>query len=694
MKIKMNYRCSSQTHSMLAVRVFSLAVGLAMTSAAWAAEGSLEASEETAFKQATALADPSIVRIETVGGLEQLDEVLLGTGPTSGVVVSSDGFIISSSFNFVGKPSSILVTLSDGRRLAAKLIANDRLRLLTLLHVDVDGLTPAKAAPRDQIQVGQWALALGRTLDNSTPSLSVGIVSAVNRVWGKAIQTDAKTSPVNYGGALVDVEGRVMGIITPLSPTGGSESAGVEWYDGGIGFAIPLEDVYASLDQFKKGTDLLPGLMGITFAGGQSLNVPAIVDRVRYNSPAQQGGLKTNDEIAEADGQKIVRVAQFKQIIGQKYAGESVALVVKRGETTLPCEVSLVGKLIPYEVPFLGVLPQRKVVTTDSQVAGTGVRFVFPGSPASAAGILPGDRILKLNDFDLKESRALVDTVGRSRPGDKAKVTFIRDGNEQTVEVTFGTLPETVIEELPTELIQAAAPQEPAENADLRDAAPDTKDDGSVETKVPVGEKTGRFNATLEGSDHDYWAYVPETYTNSHVYGLIVWVHPGGDTMEATVLKHWKSICDRRGLILIGPKSDKAAGWQPGEAEFIKRLIDQIREKYTIDSNRIVLHSFGTGAGITWLVGMKHRDLIRGVVVAGAPFLSKPADTEPDLRQQFFFVCGDGDKVFPKVKSSVDGLRKLKFPVSFTPLKGFGAKYPEEAAIEEIGRWVDSLDRI
>ena len=211
---------------MLAVRVFSLAVGLAMTSAAWAAEGSLEASEETAFKQATALADPSIVRIETVGGLEQLDEVLLGTGPTSGVVVSSDGFIISSSFNFVGKPSSILVTLSDGRRLAAKLIANDRLRLLTLLHVDVDGLTPAKAAPRDQIQVGQWALALGRTLDNSTPSLSVGIVSAVNRVWGKAIQTDAKTSPVNYGGALVDVEGRVMGIITPLSPTGGSESAG------------------------------------------------------------------------------------------------------------------------------------------------------------------------------------------------------------------------------------------------------------------------------------------------------------------------------------------------------------------------------------------------------------------------------------------------------------------------------------
>ena len=121
---------------------------LLMAATAMAADGKLEALEEQAFKQAAAFADPSVVRIEPVGGLEQLDNVLLGNGPTSGVVVSADGFIISSSFNFVGKPASILVTLPDGRRMAAKLVANDRLRLLTLLKVDAEGLIPAKAAPR------------------------------------------------------------------------------------------------------------------------------------------------------------------------------------------------------------------------------------------------------------------------------------------------------------------------------------------------------------------------------------------------------------------------------------------------------------------------------------------------------------------------------------------------------------------
>ena len=664
---------------------FLFIISMALASKVMAADGVIEALEETAFKQAAALADPSVVRIETVGGLEQVDDVLLGNGPTSGLVVSADGFIISSSFNFVGKPTSILVTLPDGRRLAAKQVANDRLRLLTLLHVDVDGLTPAKPVPKNEVKVGQWALALGRTLDNSTPSLSVGIVSALNRVWGKAIQTDAKTSPVNYGGALIDIEGRVLGVIAPLSPMGGGDMAGVEWYDGGIGFAILLEDIYATLDRLKQGTDLLPGLMGITFAGGQQLNVPAIVDRVRYNSPAQQAGLKTNDRIIEADGEKIVRVAQLKHIAGRKYAGDSIKLVVSRGDSSVPIDVALVGELVPYEIPFLGILPQRTVVSPDSAETGTSIRLVFANSPAEVTGLSRGDRIVKYNDVELKESRMLSDLVGRSRPGDRAKVTYVRDGQETSAEVTLGSLPEQIVDELSAELIEPAIPKEPADK-DQTDEKADKKSDDKV--------KTGRFTATLEGSDHDYWAYVPETYTDTHTYGLVVWIHPNGDGMEAAVLKQWKSICDRRGLILVAPKADKPSGWQPGEAEFIRQLIGHIRGKYTIDANRIVLHSYGTGAGIACLVSTKHRDLVRGLVIAGAPFLTRPSDNDPEFRQQFFFVCGDGDKILSKMNTSVDALRKLKFPVSFTTIKGFGAKYPEEIVIEEIGRWVDSLDRI
>ena len=161
----------------------------------------LESKEEIALKQAAALVAPALVRIETVGGLDRVGQVLTVTGPTTGLVVSPDGFVISSAFNFAARPASILVTLADGRRLAATQIATDKVKMLTLLKVDAQNLPVPVAAPAASFRVGQWALALGKTLDE-TPSVSVGIVSALNRIWGKALQTDAKVSPVNYGGPL------------------------------------------------------------------------------------------------------------------------------------------------------------------------------------------------------------------------------------------------------------------------------------------------------------------------------------------------------------------------------------------------------------------------------------------------------------------------------------------------------------
>ena len=707
---------------------------------ALAADGKLEALEESAFKQAAALVDPSLVRIETVGGLEQVGEVTLGTGPTSGVVVSEDGFVISSSFNFVSKPASILVTLADGRRFPAKLIASDKLKLLTLLKVETTGLTPAKPASRETVTVGQWAIALGRTFDLTTPSISVGIVSATNRIWGKAIQTDAKTSPVNYGGALVDIEGRVLGVIAPLSPQGNGETAGVEWYDGGIGFAIPLEDVYGSLDRLKQGKDLLPGLLGISFAGGQSTNVPVVVDRVRYNSPAQQAGLKTNDRIVEANGEKIARVAQLKHVLGRLYGGDSIKLTLQRGDKSLSVEPTLAGELVPYEVPFLGLLPKR----TASAEPGVVARHVFANSPAEKAGLLRGDRVVKFNGSDVADARVLSDLVGRARPGDKANVAYVRDGKQATLKVTLATLPDSVVGELSAEVIELpkeAAPDKKEGNLPLkaarlvgwdqrRIAAPahrvfsmfrnggpaleaslshptltplialPQKEDQPADAKAAEGDsptkkpKTGRFTEELAGHDHSFWAYVPENYNASHAYGLLVWIHPGGDTMEATISRQWKSICDRRGIILVAPKADSPANWTPGEAKFVEGLVVHVREKYTIDSQRIFLHSHGSGTPLASLLMTKQREVFRGLALAGAPFAGQVADQEPEFKQQLHFVCGDGDKALPAVKKTVEALKKLKFPVSFTSVKGLGAKYPGETEVDEIGRWADCLDRI
>ena len=97
------------------------------------AQDDLEGLEEQAIRSAVATIAPSVVRIETIGGLESVGGVLVGTGPTSGLIVSGDGFIISSAFNFIQQPASILVTLPGGRRSAAKIVARDQARMLVLL---------------------------------------------------------------------------------------------------------------------------------------------------------------------------------------------------------------------------------------------------------------------------------------------------------------------------------------------------------------------------------------------------------------------------------------------------------------------------------------------------------------------------------------------------------------------------------
>ena len=222
---------------------------------ALAAQDDISLREERAIQSAVAAVAPSVVRIETLGGLETVGGVLVGTGPTTGLVISPDGYIISSAFNFVQKPTQTLVYLNDGKRLAATIVSTDFNRKLVLLKVEAKDLPVAVTAPLKDIQVGQWAIAIGRTYgDGTRPNVSAGIISAKNRIWSKAIQTDAKISPGNYGGPLVDIGGRVMGVLAPLaqdnagasgSASGAAEIAGVDWYDSGIGFAIPIEHVLA-----------------------------------------------------------------------------------------------------------------------------------------------------------------------------------------------------------------------------------------------------------------------------------------------------------------------------------------------------------------------------------------------------------------------------------------------------------------
>lgn len=649
----------------LAAALFALTV-LSGSAIAQTSQADLELAEEQAFKQAAALVSPSIVRIDTVGGLDVVGQIRTSTAPTSGVVLTEDGYIISSAFNFISKPASVLVTSADGKRYPAKLIATDRLRMVTLLKIEATGLTVPKAVDKDTIEVGQWAVALGRTYESAQPSMSVGIVSAVNRIWGRAVQTDAKISPVNYGGPLVDVNGGVIGILAPLSPQGNTETAGVEWYDSGIGFAVPLQDIYRTLDRLKKGEDLKPGQAGISLKSKDIYAADPVIDRVRYDSPAWNAGLRPDDVVVEIEGKPVQRIAQVMMVIRSRLEGERVALKVKRGEEIIAVEFELAGELKAYEMPFLGVLPLR-----DGD-AGVGVRHVYKDSAAEKAGLQPRDRIVSYGGKTVATAKELIDLISRSRPGDDASIEVVRGSEPKTALILKLT---SVLNTIPEDLSSAVIP------------APEK---GAVDQET----RLGRFTEKLPGYEQELWAIVPDLYNPDYPYGLVVFLHPSGDTMEATIVQEWKSLCEQRGLIVLAPKAEKVdAGFTTNEADYVRDAVVAFQDRYNIDPARIVVHSYGNGAKFAADVAFKYRELFRAVLLAGAPLGSRPPENQPDLSLQFHFMCGSVDPALAFTRLSLNSLRSLNFPATLRILEGLTHKYPAEA-VEEAARWIDSLDRL
>ena len=658
------------------LRTFRWFVSIVLLAVAWTAwyapvshvlaqQADLPELEEQALKGAVARVAPSVVRVETFGGLEQVGQTLISTGPATGLVVAADGYVISSAYNFVQKPASILVTLASGKRSAAEIVARDHSRMLVLLKVNTPEKLPVpQAVPREDLLVGQWTLAVGRAYDQPEPNVSVGILSATNRVWGKAIQTDAKISPSNYGGPLIDIRGRVLGVLVPLSPQGQIELAGSELYDSGIGFAVPLTEINAHLERMKQGHDLHPGLMGISLKGTDVLSDPALIAACSPKSPAALAGLKAGDTIVDVNGAAIERQSQLKHALGRHYAGDAVKVVVLRGGQRIAVTLELAEKILPYQHPFLGVLPQR-----DAADAGVTVRYVYPSSGADQAGLRAGDRIVSLGDKPVADATTLRDAIAAFDPGAKVAVGVQRGGESLRLEVTTATLPTQIPEALP------------AARRPLEGAGGDKPAVGVVPIKLP--EDT-----------HECVAYVPENYDPRVGYGVVVWLHPPGGFKQDELVARWKPLCERHDLILLAPKSADATKWLPTEIPFIRKTIDDLASRYQIDRTRIVTHGFQAGGALAYLVAFGHRDLIRGVAAVDAPppLRSQAPENDPIQRLAIYTTFAEKSKLAKAITAGVDKLKELKFPVTVKTLPD--ARYLNDEELTELVRWLDTLDRI
>jgi serine protease Do len=298
--------------------------------------------------------EPALVRIETFGSAHQsIGEVSggpvdastpsarPGEGPTTGLIIRPNGLILTSSFNFITRPATITVVLHDGSRHVARLLGEDRTRKLCLLKIDTNEAPVAPIADASLLQPGQWVASVGMGFTAEQPTVSLGIISATERFSGRAVQTDAKTSPVNYGGPLIDLHGRVIGICVPLSPRGRDVVSGVEWYDSGIGFAIPLDGLGSIIERLACGEVIEAGWMGIAAVPRPAPGGGVVIDELSADSPAEAAGLRAGDVLTHLGGRTLFDMLDLRRELGRYEAGQSVTVQFRRAGRAAGARVTL-----------------------------------------------------------------------------------------------------------------------------------------------------------------------------------------------------------------------------------------------------------------------------------------------------------------------------------------------------------------
>lgn len=275
-------------------------------------------------------------------GTKQYSQV--GTG--SGVIISSDGYIITNNHVIKGA-SEIEVTMNNKKVLKATLIGADPTNDIALLKVDSDELPYIPFGNSDGVKVGEWVLAVGNPY-NLTSTVTAGIVSAKARDLGgnngvdSFIQTDAAVNPGNSGGALVNTRGELIGINTAISSMTGSFV--------GYSFAVPSNIAKKVIEDLMEFGNVQTAILGVR--GGELNNDTAenleiantegfYISEVTENSGAEKAGLKANDIIIQLNEVKISTYADLTGFLRSKRPNDVVAVTFLRNGKTQKANVVL-----------------------------------------------------------------------------------------------------------------------------------------------------------------------------------------------------------------------------------------------------------------------------------------------------------------------------------------------------------------
>lgn len=387
-------------------------------------------------------------------------------GSGSGVIISNDGYIVTNNHVVRGAGEhGIKVVLTDKREFDARVIGTDENTDLAVIKIEASGLPVMSIGNSDNVQVGQWVLAIGNPLGLNY-TVTAGIVSALGRNIGvngggyaieNFIQTDAAINPGNSGGALVDISGQLVGINSAIKTNTG--------YYQGYGFAIPVNIVKNVVDELIKSGKVVRGYIGVqiqtvdeTMAKGLGLDKArgVLVQSVQKGGGGDEAGLQAGDVILSVDGKEVNASNELQVIINSKRPGDVAKLTIFRDGKTMEKDVTLKPKqeeqketvlnqnneepgnkgVSSLTVKSLGVDVQNAPGSTKEKYkisGGVVVTSVDKYSDAFLRGLQEGSVIIEANKQKINSTDDLSDAISSKKPGDSVLLKIIDKGGTERI---------------------------------------------------------------------------------------------------------------------------------------------------------------------------------------------------------------------------------------------------------------------
>jgi serine protease Do len=374
-------------------------------------------------------------------------------GYGTGFVVRPNGVILTNQ-HVVAKAEQVVVTLSDGSDLPAKVLGEDPLTDIAILKVDRQGLTPIVPGRSTDLMIGEWVVALGNPyaylLGNAEPTVTVGVVSATGRnilpsgeqtgLYLDMIQTDAAINPGNSGGPLTNALGEVVGVNSSIfSNSGGSV---------GLGFAIPIERALRVADEIIRAGTVRRAWVGLEVEGAAAMRNwksqgGVVVASVAPDGPASRAGLRAGDVLEQANGRRLRNYLDWEAVKLDLHVGDAVDITLRTGKRNDTRHI-VTGDLPTVTAEKFTVLKELQLITlTPAIQAERGIRsehgaLIFKISPqvSRATGLREGDAIVAINRSPVRSADQVEDLMD-VKSGQVVRVYFERDGQISFTDLAF-----------------------------------------------------------------------------------------------------------------------------------------------------------------------------------------------------------------------------------------------------------------